>query len=739
MSVTVPELVSAPQASGHILVVEDDPVNGRLLEKTLAATNRPVRLTTSAAAAAESIALATPSLIVLDLVLPDVDGRSLLATWRSVPATAHIPVIILTVSGTAEIRSQCMALGASEIIEKPVDVAEFSAIAAKLLSASSPPVEAGKDPLTGSASRAALVHAYEHMSSSRGPDAPLSLALVDIDRFRSVNESCGKDTGDMVLRGVASLIGTSMASEQMVGRWQGDQFMALLPGIAEPQASEWLETCLDALKGHTFTSTQGGMFAVTFSAGVVEAENGASIDDTVSAALRCLYLAKGGGRARVVGTASKIDCPEITVLLAAADDTVATVVCNTLEGQGLVVERYRDGQAALEAAQDKRVGLFLLDVDMPVMDGFELLARLRAERRYAKVPIAMLTSVGDEDSLARALALGADDYLVKPVSSSELVARVQRLLTRWVEGRLHELQSGGLYIRGIELLNRVFDAAAADEPLPVKDLSLLTLRVVKELRTHPAKLLGQVMNPTVLKGDYLAQHSLNSAILASVIGQEMGVEGDDLDWLCLAGLLHEVGCVRLPEGFLQRTDAMSDEDRRLIRSRPELSHEIIKKLAPDYAEAAEIALQVHERPDGTGYPNGLEGDQICLEAQILSAVEVFEALTHSRPYRERPQAASEAVKYLLESGNAQFVDSVLKTLILKIGLYPVGSYVLLATNEVAFVLEHREHNPMRPLLAVVTDRAGKPLPNPRVTDPLLNPQINIKSSIAPPEIGLAAT
>ena len=147
---------------------------------------------------------------------------------------------------------------------------------------------------------------------------------------------------------------------------------------------------------------------------------------------------------------------------------------------------------------------------------------------------------------------------------------------------------------------------------------------------------------------------------------------------------------------------------------------------------------MHERPDGSGYPKGLKGDEISLEAQILGAVEVFEALTHNRPYRERPQAASEAVKYLLDSGNTQFLDRVLKALIAKVGLYPVGSYVLLSTDEIALVLEHRAANPMRPLLAVVTDRTGKPLPAPRITDPMLNPQIHIKSSVAPPEIGTPA-
>jgi response regulator RpfG family c-di-GMP phosphodiesterase len=489
------------------------------------------------------------------------------------------------------------------------------------------------------------------------------------------------------------------------------------------------------LRQHPFTSTQGATFHVTFSGGVVEAAAGASSDDAVAAALGRLFLAKEGGRARVVSGATEVDGPHATVLVADDDDIVAAIVRSSLEAQGLVVERYRDGAAALEGAQREQIDLFVLDVNMPKMDGFELLARLRAQPAYAKVPIAMLTSVGDEDSLARALALGADDYLVKPVSSLELVAHVQHLLTRWVEGRLHELQGSDLYVRGIELLNRVFDNVMAQEPLPVKDLSVLTLRIVSELKAHSARLLGQVMNPTVLHGDYLAQHSLNSAILATIVGQEVDVEGDDLDWLCLAALLHEVGCVRLPDGLLQKDGEIGDEERALIRRRPEFSHEIIRKLAPDYAEAAEIALQVHERPDGSGYPKGLKGDEISLEAQILGAVEVFEALTHNRPYRDAPQAASEAVKYLLDSGNTQFLDRVLKALIAKVGLYPVGSYVSLSTDEIALVLEHRETNPMRPLLAVVTDRAGKPLSAPRVTDPMLNPQIYIKSSVAPPEIG----
>ncbi len=733
MSVRSAEPVAPPP--GPILAVEDDPITRRLLEKTLGDAGHTVQVVDSAAGAAEAIASAAPSLIILDLVLPDADGRNLLGSWRSAPATATVPVIVLTVTATPEIRNQCLALGASEFLEKPFDVRVLIETVARLLAAGEATVEVGADPLTGVASRAALCDAYRGAVASLPTSGVMSVVLIDVDRFRAVNETCGTVTADSVLRGVADLVRTSTASEQVVGRWQGDQFMALLPGVAEQAATDWLERLLEALRQHAFTSEQGGLFYVTFSGGVAEVSAETPMDDAVSAALGCLYLAKEAGRAQVVNSATEVERPESTVLLADDDPIVAAVVKSSLEGQGLVVEHYVNGALALEAAQHKRVGLFLLDVNMPEMDGFELLARLRALPEYAKVPIAMLTSLGDEDSLGRALALGADDYLVKPVSSPELAAHVHRLLSRWVEGRLHELQGSGLYIRGIELLHQVFEAVVADQPIPVKDLSLLTLCIVGDLKVQPAKLLGQVMNPTVLYDDFLAQHSLNSAILATIVGQEVGFEGDDLDWLCLAALLHEVGCVRLPKGLLSKSGDLTDEERALIRRRPEFSHEIISKLAPEYAEAANIAMQVHERPDGSGYPKGLAGDEISLEAQILGAVEVFEALTHHRPYRESPQAASEAVKYLLDSRHTQFLDRVLKALISKVGLYPVGSYVLLGTDEVALVLEHREQNPMRPLLAVVTDRAGKPLDSPRITDPMLNPQIHIKSSVTPPEVG----
>lgn len=121
------------------------------------------------------------------------------------------------------------------------------------------------------------------------------------------------------------------------------------------------------------------------------------------------------------------------ILLAEDDTLTARLIVHRLEREGLVVAHYPDGQAALEAAQDpdnKPYSLAILDVKMPRMDGFELLSRLKEDSRLGDIPVVMLTGMGAEQDVVRALSGGADDYILKPFSPTELALRVQRLLAR---------------------------------------------------------------------------------------------------------------------------------------------------------------------------------------------------------------------------------------------------------------------------------------------------------------------
>ena len=720
----------------RILIVEDDRAAAHLFQNTLASPGREILVASTAAAAVEALYSQPVSLIVLDLVLPDADGRGLLASLRGEAETANVPVVVVTVRSGPAIRDECLGLGAAAFFEKPIEPETLEAAVSELLGR---PVETEVspriDPLTGLANRAGIREAYDAARASMPPSLRrLCLALIDIDRFRAVNESCGKEIGDQVIHDVAMHVAAKLHADHVLGRWRGDRFVAVMPGADIREAAEMLQAALLEVTKPRFASEQGGIFGVTFSAGVADVADAASIDEAIIVANAQLYLAKTSGRARVVTAEAGVAAPTKKVLLADDDEVVARIVVTRLAQDGLEVLHSTDGVAALEVAGAERIGLFILDVNMPRMDGFELLGRLREDPRYARVPIVMLTSLGEKEDLARAFQLGADDYIVKPVSVDELVTRVRRLLTGWVQGRLQELEGTELYARGLNVLGAAFGAAKEERDLPVVDLSKLALRIVAEVGGGGSSLLGQVMNPTVLEDYYLAQHSLNSAVLATIVGAGLELRADELENLCLAALLHEIGSVRLPEGLFLKKTAISDAERQELQRRPEYSREIIGGLGPTFAPMVQIAGQVHERVDGTGYPRGLSGDEICLEAQILSAVEVYEALTHDRPYRDQPQTASEAAQHLLQGSNTQFLEEVLKVLLRRIGLFPMGSYVKLSTDEIARVMEHREGNLMRPLLAVVTDRAGAILREPRVLDPMLSPQVSIVSSVPPPQI-----
>jgi len=147
-----------------------------------------------------------------------------------------------------------------------------------------------------------------------------------------------------------------------------------------------------------------------------------------------LYLAKSTGRDRVVSQAIEMPRIKKKILIAEDDELVATLIRHRLSQEGFEVIHFSDGESVLKAIGDNGrnpdLSLVILDVLLPEMDGFELLSRLRQKRTLAQVPIIVLTVMGSEEDVVRGLALGADDYVVKPFSPTELLARVHRLLKK---------------------------------------------------------------------------------------------------------------------------------------------------------------------------------------------------------------------------------------------------------------------------------------------------------------------
>jgi diguanylate cyclase (GGDEF)-like protein len=414
-----------------ILVVEDNPDQACFLQTLLAAPDRRIQIASTGAQALASLEDHDISLILLDLVLPDVDGRDLLLRLRERPATAGIPVIVVTVKGAEVAKAECLALGADAYLEKPVNPeALAAAVEAHLRNLPEGPASR-RDPLTGLPNRAVFREAFPRLQrAAELPESPLALAVLDLDDFAAVNEAFGRECGDQVLRAAAAVVARAFRTSDLMARWTGNTFAVLFPGTNEAGAVRALEKARASLREERFDTGEGHKVCMTFSAGVAEVAPQGSFEDVMALVDRRLFRAKAEGRDRIVSSADPGPAPRVRIMVVEDDELIAVMIKHHLAKAGFEVLHYPDGLEALSKVLEEAPSLILSDVRMPRMDGFEFLQRLRAVPSLARLPVMMLSSMGGEEDLVKGFSLGADDYMLKPFSPMELVARLRRLLKK---------------------------------------------------------------------------------------------------------------------------------------------------------------------------------------------------------------------------------------------------------------------------------------------------------------------
>lgn len=423
------ELAEVTQERQTILIVEDDRLTATVLKDALTSSDWDVLLAETREDAERLITGEEVSLVLLDLMLPDADGRDFLVKLRADARTAWLPIIVLSAKDDPATQSECYALGADGFLVKPVDFEVMkAAVSSKLQRTRQMHREAQLDPLTLLPNRAAFWNAFER-TLLQASEAPVSIAVIDLDDFKSVNDTYGHSTGDEVLRMVARVLAGSLRSTDYLARWGGEEFCVFLPHTGLRAASLVVEDALRRLRETTISPGAGARLNVTFSAGVATVGAGVSGGDALALADRLLYVAKQSGRNQVVSIADA-EPPKPRVLIADDDTGTRTVVRRVLEQEGFEVLAYPDGASALAGASIGAFSIAVIDATMPVMDGFELVRQLRALPKFAKVPIVMLTGLGAESDIVRGFELGVSDYVVKPFNRGEFVARIWRLVKK---------------------------------------------------------------------------------------------------------------------------------------------------------------------------------------------------------------------------------------------------------------------------------------------------------------------
>jgi putative two-component system response regulator len=293
------------------------------------------------------------------------------------------------------------------------------------------------------------------------------------------------------------------------------------------------------------------------------------------------------------------------VLIVDDNATNIDLLVNTLK------EEYRLGIAkrgtnALEYATKYHPDLILLDIMMPEMDGYEVCTRLKENPDTMSIPLIFISGMTETVNKTKGFEMGAVDYITKPFHAAEVKARVQTHIA------LEEMKAR---LRSQNVLLEQMVEKKTVEIQEMLDGIIYSMALMVEIRDP-----------------YTAGHQQRVAQLACAIAAKMGLSAWDIEGIRIAGLLHDVGKIRIPVSILNRTGKLLDAEMEVLKIHPQISFEILKSI-PFPWPCAQMVFQHHERLDGSGYPLGLKGDEILLESKILSVADVTEAKSSFRPYR----------------------------------------------------------------------------------------------------------
>jgi HD-GYP domain-containing protein (c-di-GMP phosphodiesterase class II) len=291
---------------------------------------------------------------------------------------------------------------------------------------------------------------------------------------------------------------------------------------------------------------------------------------------------------------------------------------------------------------------------------------------------------------------------------------------------MEERRATDVYRRAEQELTSLAAAVQRQDSLGMAGLSALGKDIADALGRNDQLVVQALAGPS---GSTLITNLVNVSILATKVGSGLGYYGQELERLALAGLVHDIGLFAVPPSVVTKSGRLTQEERTLIEQHPELGYQLIRKLGSEWDWLAQIVRQAHERWNGRGYPNRLKGRDIHEMAQIIGAVDIFDALVTPRPYRRR-FFPHEAVRELLVAERSAFPREIVKALVEQLSAYPLGTLVRLTTGEVGAVVGINVQFPLRPVVAVDMDRGA----DRREIDLSASPLVSIIETVESPDV-----
>ena len=470
-----------------------------------------------------------------------------------------------------------------------------------------------KDPLTGAYNR----RYYEEVV--RKSIGPAGIALMDVDDFKICNDTYGHYAGDVALKTVASAIQSCIRSSDLLIRYGGDEFLLVLPGIP----GDFLQTKLEQICTAAQMASVPGYphFRVTLSIGGTIQSITDPVENIVRRADWLMYQAKCRKNAVMVevpghslAALEKLLQNKSQILLV-DDSAMNRMILKEILGDDYSILEAENGQECLEKMQAEagNIALVLLDINMPVMDGFEVLKAMNANHTIEDIPVIMISSDDSDDAIRRSYELGASDYVNRPFDARIVYRRVtntiklyakQRRLVQMVSDQIRARENNTDMLVGV--LSHIVEFRNGESGAHVRHI-----RIITELLLH--RLLE--------------------------ISSQYPITAEQQDNIPLASALHDIGKIGIDEKILNKPGKLTPEEFEVVKTHSMLGAEMLHQLEnfneqPLLQTAYEITRWHHERWDGRGYPDGLKGDEIPISAQLVALADVYDALTSERCYKK---------------------------------------------------------------------------------------------------------
>jgi putative two-component system response regulator len=306
------------------------------------------------------------------------------------------------------------------------------------------------------------------------------------------------------------------------------------------------------------------------------------------------------------------------ILLVDDDEGSTRLITEILRYQGFKnVKSINDSRGVVTGFIELRPDIVILDLRMPHIDGFQVLNLLQAlVEKDLQLPVIIVSAESASEVKFRALDAGAADYITKPFYADELVAR----LTNWLRVRFQQLR--------LREQNRVLEDNMFQRTRELEDYQL-------ELKEAQIEIIERLARAAEHRDDDTGQHTQRVGLSCFLLAQTLELPEAQVALIRRAAPLHDVGKIGVPDSILLKPGRLSDAELNIMQRHCLIGSDLLSGGHSELVQTAEqIARSHHERWDGTGYPHQLSGDAINLEGRILAVADVFDALTHARPYKE---------------------------------------------------------------------------------------------------------